>query len=218
MKATSRPRHRQPLHRIEAGGIFGARASAGTCAAPAPCRTGPRPGPACPAAARPAPRPPARHGRSSIRQPSAPAHPALERQPRDAGDRRQRLAAKAEAGHVLDRDRRAAWRSRAARAPGAFRPGSCRSRRRSLRSGRARPPTAAPRRCAAPASSAFSTSSLSALAGRSTTSPAAMRLMSSDGSLLIDMLTLLAQSEATGEALNFARNSSSFHKGLDKES
>ena len=46
------------------------------------------------------------------------------------------------------------------------------------------------RTCVAPASSEFSTSSLSALAGRSTTSPAAMRLMSSGGSLLIDMLTI----------------------------
>ena len=39
----------------------------------------------------------------------------------------------------------------------------------------------------APASKAFSTNSLTALAGRSTTSPAAMRLTSSEGSLLIDM-------------------------------
>jgi len=54
----------------------------------------------------------------------------------------------------------------------------------------------------APASSAFSTSSLSALAGRSTTSPAAIRSTNSDGSLLIDMLIALAQSEPSREALN----------------
>src|SRR6476619_5204571 len=61
--------------------------------------------------------------------------------------------------------------------------------------------------CAAPASSEFSTSSLSALAGRSTTSPAAMRLMSSGGSLLIDMLRVLSQSQGAGEALFFPENS-----------
>ena len=33
------PRHRQAANDIEAGGIFAARASAGTCAAPAPSRT-----------------------------------------------------------------------------------------------------------------------------------------------------------------------------------
>ena len=121
----------------------------------------------------------------------------------DAGDRRQRLAAKAEAGHRLDRVvgqlggrvplERQAHLGRA----------SSRSRRRSLRPVRARPPTAESRPISAPASSAFSTSSFKALAGRSTTSPAAMRLMSSDGSLLIDMLTVLAQSEAPCEALIF---------------
>src|SRR5437764_1250966 len=59
----------------------------------------------------------------------------------------------------------------------------------------------------APASSAFSTSSLSALAGRSTTSPAAIRLISSGGSLLIDMLRVLTQSETAGEALILRENS-----------
>jgi hypothetical protein len=60
----------------------------------------------------------------------------------------------------------------------------------------------------APASSAFSTSSLSALAGRSTTSPAAMRSTRWDGSLLIDMLRVLAQSKWAGEAL--------FHKQIQQ--
>src|SRR5438270_8020389 len=50
-------------------------------------------------------------------------------------------------------------------------------------------------------------SSLSALAGRSTTSPAAMRLISSAGSLLIDMLRVLTQSETAGEALILRENS-----------
>ena len=59
----------------------------------------------------------------------------------------------------------------------------------------------------APASRAFSISSLSALAGRSTTSPAAMRLMSSGGSLLIDMLSIPTHSEGAGEALIFRGNS-----------
>ncbi len=59
----------------------------------------------------------------------------------------------------------------------------------------------------APASSAFSISSLSALAGRSTTSPAAMRLMSSGGSLLIDMLTIPSPFGGAGEALIFRGNS-----------
>ena len=58
------PRHREPPHGVEAGAIFGARASAGTCAARGPCRTAPRPGSACPAATRRAPPPPSRHGRS----------------------------------------------------------------------------------------------------------------------------------------------------------
>jgi hypothetical protein len=52
---------------------------------------------------------------------------------------------------------------------------------------------------------------LSALAGRSTTSPAAMRLMSSGGSLLIDMLRLVSQSEAAGEALIFFEIQTAFN-------
>ena len=72
VKPMSRPRHRQPLHDVEAGGIFGARASAGTCAAPAPCRTDPRPDPrAGRQRRRPLARQP-RHDRSRSRQPSAP--------------------------------------------------------------------------------------------------------------------------------------------------
>ena len=63
----------------------------------------------------------------------------------------------------------------------------------------------------APASSEFSTSSLSALAGRSTTSPAAIRLISSGGSLLIDMLRVLSQSRRAGEALFFKEIQTAFN-------
>ena len=96
---------------------------------------------------------------TSIRQPSAPRDAAFERQPGDAGDRRQRLAAKAEAGHVLDRVVGQLGGGVALEREAHLGRASCRSRRRSPRSGRARPRRAGPRRCVAPASSAFSTSS-----------------------------------------------------------
>jgi hypothetical protein len=53
----------------------------------------------------------------------------------------------------------------------------------------------------APESMAFSTSSFNALAGLSTTSPAAMRLTKFSGSLLIDMGVFLAQAPLAGDSL-----------------
>ncbi len=108
-------------------------------------------------------------------------HAAFERQPGDAGDRRQRLAAEAERGDQLDRvvgQLRGRVAFERERHVGRR---SSRSRRRSPRSARARLRPARPRSALAPASIAFSTSSLSAEAGRSTTSPAAMRLTSVSG-------------------------------------
>ena len=128
---------------------------------------------------------PVRHGRSSIRQPSAPAHPAFDRQPRDAGDRRQRLAAKAEARDLVDRVVGQLRGGVPLEREAHFVRASCRSRRRPPRSARFRRRSARPRSWLAPASIAFSTSSFSALAGRSTTSPAAMRLTSSGAAVVL---------------------------------
>src|SRR5215207_6383415 len=63
----------------------------------------------------------------------------------------------------------------------------------------------------APESSAFSISSLSALAGRSTTSPAAIRLISSGGRRLIDMPRVLAQSIDASAALFFPEDSTAVY-------
>jgi hypothetical protein len=100
-----------------------------------------------------------------------------------AGDRGQRLAAEAEARdprEVLERRelaRRVALEREAAR-----RRGSCRCRRRSPRSS-ARPPSrSSTRKRVACASSAFSISSFTTEAGRSTTSPAAIWSISALGS------------------------------------
>ena len=95
-------RHRQPLHRVEAGGIFGARAAQ---------ELAPRgdlveqPFDADPRAGRKRGRPLAHRLAMIDLDPPAvgAAHAAFERQPRHAGDRRQRLAAEAEAGDPVDR-------------------------------------------------------------------------------------------------------------------
>jgi hypothetical protein len=55
--------------------------------------------------------------------------------------------------------------------------------------------------CSAPESMAFSTSSFNALAGRSTTSPAAIRLINASGSLLIDIAAFLAQAPTASDSL-----------------
>jgi hypothetical protein len=95
-------RHRQPLHRVEAGGIFCARAAQEL----APGRNlveqpfDPHPG-----AGRQRRRPLA--GRLAVIDCDSPAvgaaYPAFQGQPRDAGDRRQGLPAEAEAGDAVDR-------------------------------------------------------------------------------------------------------------------
>ena len=114
----------------------------------------------------------------------SPAVPRGDGEPRHRADRGQRLAAKAErarcrsrsspgelgGGVALDRERQIVARHAGAVVGDADQP--CGRRRRSATSMRR-----------APASSAFSTSSLTALAGRSTTSPAAMRLTIDFGQL-----------------------------------
>ena len=115
-------RHRQPLHRVEAGGIFGARASAGTCGAPAPCRTAPRPGFACPggSAAGPSPDQLAMIDLDSpavgTRAPGFRAS-AARRWRSTAAPRRESRSSSPDRSH-----RRAASRSHAARARAASRP------------------------------------------------------------------------------------------------
>ncbi len=200
------PRHRQPLHRVEAGGIFGARRAQEL----APRRhlveqaLDPDPG-AGRKRGRPLP------GRRAMVDLDPPAVARRASGFRASAARRWRSTAaprrESRSWSPGRSRRRAASRSRAARAPGASRPAPCRSRRRSTSISSSPPAESRTATWLAPASSAFSTSSLSALAGRSTTSPAAMRLISSDGSLLIDMLRVLAQSEAAGEALIFRGNS-----------
>ena len=127
----------------------------------------------------------------------APASPPLDRQrtrprgiaavrldqpqPAHRADRRQRLAAEAQRGDPdqllvgeLGGGVALEGQRQLVRPP-------CRSRRRRPGSARSRRPPAPPRSGAAPASIAFSTSSLTTDAGRSTTSPAAMRLATSSG-------------------------------------
>ena len=127
----------------------------------------------------------------------APRRPALDRQPRHARDRWQRLAAKPQCRDRLDilvgqlRRRMAFQRQRDLRRrhPAAI--------VRRPRSGPVPPQTA---RCAirvAPESTAFSTSSFNALAGLSTTSPAAMRLTRCSGRRRIDMGQSLDQATAS---------------------
>src|SRR5690348_15280628 len=94
-------RHRQALHRIEAGGILGARTAqelaAGRYPIEGPLDRDPRSRRKC---SRPLPRqfavidfdPPA------IRSP----HAAFDLEPRDAGYRRERFAAETEARHLVD--------------------------------------------------------------------------------------------------------------------
>ena len=192
-EADLRPRHRQPLHDIEAGGIFAARRAQ---------ELAPRRhlgeqlldrSRASPAAARPAPRPtsaPLSTTRASRPRPRTPAldASAARRWRSTAAPRRESPASRPARSR-----RRAAWRSRAAPAPARSRPAPCRSRRRRPRSGRVPPPASATAIRVAPASIAFSTSSFNALAGRSTTSPAAMRLTRCSGRRRIDMAQPLDQ-------------------------
>jgi hypothetical protein len=97
------PRHRQAPDHIEAGGILAARRAQELAARrdlgeqvldPNPRSRRQRGGPFG------RERPVIDHARPALLR--AP-HAALERQPRDAGDRRQRLAAKAQRGDLLDR-------------------------------------------------------------------------------------------------------------------
>ena len=182
----------------------------------APCRTAPRPGPGCRAEAPPAPRPPARHGRSrsaSRRRPrtrlssvsrdtlaidgsASPRKPKLvtrsiaslgQLRGRVALERQAHFVGRHAAAVVGDLDQLEPARAEAGRRPDL-----------------------------APASSAFSTSSLSALAGRSTTSPAAMRLMSSGGSLLIDMLTIPSPFRRRRRSTDFSRKFRPHSMGSDQ--
>ena len=104
-------------------------------------------------------------------------------EPRHRADRGQRLAAEAERADLRAGRRRRAWRWRGARPRAPGRRASCRSPSSVTRIRRRPPPSVTISIRVAPASSAFSTSSLTTLAGRSTTSPAAMRLTSGFGKL-----------------------------------
>ena len=95
------PRHRQPLHRIEAGGIFRPRAAHEL----APCRDLVEQALDADSGSG------WKRGRTfgdffamvDLDPPTVGAPgPAFESQPRDARDRRQRFAAEAEAGHLVD--------------------------------------------------------------------------------------------------------------------
>ena len=141
-------------------------------------RTAARPGRACRAAARPAPRRPRSPWSTTRRQPSAPRAGGF----RASAARRWRSRAaprrESQASRPLRWPRRAASRWRGAPAP-ARSPSALMPQPSSVTSIRSSPPCAKPTAIrVAPASIAFSTSSLSAEAGRSTTSPAAMRLTS----------------------------------------
>ena len=101
-KADVGPGQREPLHRVHAGGIFGAGGAQELAPRgdlveqpfdPHPCPRRDRSGPlACPCAMIDGDSPPL----------ACPALAAFEREARHAGDRRQCLAAKAEAQHLLD--------------------------------------------------------------------------------------------------------------------
>ena len=97
-------RHREALHGIEAGRIFGTRApqelAAGRYLVEQSLDPQPRAGRECcgPLARR--------HAMIDVDSPAVgAANPALERQARDARDGRKRLAAKAEAGYAVNRVR-----------------------------------------------------------------------------------------------------------------
>ena len=139
------PSHRQPLHRIEAGCIFGARAAQEF----APSRHLVEQALDTDAGARRECGWSLSHRLAMvdlIRQPSEP-------RTRLSSVSRETLAIDGNASprkpklvDLIDRVARAAWTLRAVRAPGAFRRRSCRIRRRRLRSAPARPPPAESRR------------------------------------------------------------------------
>ena len=174
-------RARQPVGDVTP---LGDRRTSGTSAARARWRRGPRPRCASRRPRRPAARSPACPARTRISKPSrgvrgsraaaAGSRPTRSRAAPRRGSRRWR-------SRRAPRPRAACW-WRGARAPCARPPASCRSRRPS-RAMKARPPsrTSTRTRCA-PASSAFSTSSFTTEAGRSTTSPAAIWSTSVSGS------------------------------------
>ena len=109
----------------------------------------------------------------------------------DRRDARQRLAAKAEARDPLQvfGASRACW-LRDVRRPAARRRGPCRCRRPRPRSRRSRRPGSRRGSVSRRASRAFSTSSFTTEAGRSTTSPAAIWLTSSSGRTRIGIFPL----------------------------
>ena len=114
------------------------------------------------------------------------------RQTRHRADRGQGLAPKAQSGDAQEIDRAVRLGSELGGGVALDRQEQLvtargRSRRRRPGCGSALRRLSAPRRSVAPASSAFSTSSFTALAGRSTTSPAAMRLTVSGGRRRIGM-------------------------------
>ena len=157
-------------------------APSGTSAAPAWRRRGRAPRRACRPDAPPAAARPWRRLRSSrLQAVSAPAGREVMHEAADRADRGQRLAAEAQGADVGRDRRRAAWRCSGARPRAPAPRASCRRRRRPPRGSCGRPPSGSTAMRWAPASIAFSTSSLTALAGRSTTSPAAMRLTRFEG-------------------------------------
>ena len=144
-------------------------------------RTGPRPGPACRAAARPAPRPPARHCRrcATSRRRRAPGSRCVSRatlaidgsaSPRKPKRRDlvDRVVGQLRGGVALERQRHLG-RRHAAAVVGHLDPVDAARRR------------AGPRSASRRRRSRFRPVPSSALAGRSTTSPAAMRLTRSLG-------------------------------------
>ena len=131
----------------------------------------------------------ARRRRTSISRPAgAVGRAAAERQPAHLGDRGQGLAAeaqRADAEQVVGVARACSWRGWPR--PAAARRRRCRSRCRPRGSAPSRPrPTDTSIRVA-PASTAFSINSLTTLAGRSITSPAAILLISLERWRMADM-------------------------------
>ncbi len=145
-------------------------------------------------------------GPRALRPPATRKRPALAGAPRarrdlaarHGADRRQRLAAEAQRRDVHQIVGRRAWRWRGARSRGRARRASCRSRRRRRRSARARHRASATSMRVAPASMAFSTSSFTTEAGRSTTSPAAMRLTRVSGRRRMGMAGLYPRGASRG--------------------
>ena len=165
-----------------------------------------RPGSASPAEVPPAPRPRIfRRGR--CRSANRLCHPPGSRaEAGNARDRRKSFPAKAEARDLLDRVAGESRRSRDAQAPGAFHPGSSRSVVRDLHQFQT-PGRQADRNVICAGVQSVFNQFLKRACGPFDDLAAAIRLMSSGGSLFIDMLTIPSPFEGAGEALIFRGNS-----------